>query len=136
MTYEQWQELVPEEVRGDSLWNLKAYRLALFLADLAWHDAGKLLREKRTCDAADQLWRAAGKISAHMAEGYSRRTGKERSRYYEYALGSSRESRDWYYKSRHVLGDRVTRHRLDLTTQLIRLTMTMTRNERAANRSL
>ncbi|OIO88203.1 MAG: hypothetical protein AUK03_16630 [Anaerolineae bacterium CG2_30_64_16] len=34
MTYEEWEEAVPEAIKADSLWRMKAYRLALFLADL------------------------------------------------------------------------------------------------------
>jgi len=35
-------------------------------------------------------------------------------------LGSARETRDWYYKGRHVLGDKVATHRLRLVVQIIR----------------
>jgi hypothetical protein len=71
-----------------------------------------------------------GSISANLAEGYSRGTGKDRARFYEYALGSARESRDWYYKGRHVLGETVTKHRLSLLTQIIRLLLTMIPQQR------
>ena len=79
---------------------------------------------------ADQLYRALGSISANITEGYSRGTGKGRALFYEYALGSARESRDWYYKSRHVLGEEVITHRLDLLTQVIRLLLTMVPQQR------
>jgi four helix bundle protein len=49
---------------------------------------------------SDQLYEAVGSVSANLAEGYSRGTGKDRARFYEYALGSARESRDWYFKAR------------------------------------
>ncbi len=49
---------------------------------------------------ADSLWKmTVGSIRANIAEGYSRGTGKDRARFYEYALGSARESRDWYFIS-------------------------------------
>jgi four helix bundle protein len=134
MTYEEWERGIPEELKTDVLWRLEAYRLALFLSDLAWEDATKLLRDRRTRETADQLHRATAKISAHVAEGYSRDTGKERAHFYGYALGSTRESRDWYYKSRHVLGGAVTAHRLALTTSLIRLILAAIRHERKARR--
>ncbi|MFQ6101397.1 MAG: hypothetical protein ACE5OS_09210 [Anaerolineae bacterium] len=38
---------------------------------------------------------------------------------------SARESRDWYFKGRHVVGKSVVSHRLDLLTQIIRLLLTM-----------
>jgi four helix bundle protein len=104
MTLTEWEAQVPAEITSDPLWKVEAYRLGLFLSDLAWNDCAKLLKERRTCLVADQLYRAAGKISSNVGEGYSRNSSKERAHFYEYAQGSARESRDWYYKSRHVLG--------------------------------
>ena len=109
---------------------MEAYRLGLFAADVGWHDATKLMRDKRTLELSDQLYRALGSISANLAEGYSRGTGRDRARFYEYALGSARESRDWYYKGRHILGPAVTTHRLSLLTQIIRLLLTMVPQQR------
>ncbi len=65
-----------------------------------------------------------------MAEGYSRGTGKDRARFYEYALGSARESRDWYFKARYVLGETVFQHRLELLTRVIQLLLTMIPQQR------
>ena len=130
MNYEEWARSVPDEITGDSLWKMEAYRLALFTADAGWHDVTKLMQDKRTLELSDQLYRALGSISANLAEGYSRGTGKDRARFYEYALGSARESRDWYYKGRHVLGEEVTGHRLGLLTQIIRLLLTMVPQQR------
>ena len=76
MTREQWEETVPTSIREDPLWKMEAYRIGLFLSDLVWADAGKLLREPRTFSIADQICRACGKISACVAEGYSRGTGR------------------------------------------------------------
>ena len=86
--------------------------------------------DKRTLALSNQLYRALGSISANLAEGYSRGTGKDRARFYEYALGSARESRDWYYKGRHILGPAVTAHRLSLLTHIIRLLLTMVPEQR------
>jgi four helix bundle protein len=109
---------------------VEAYRLALFAAEVGWHDVTKLIRDQRARSLSDQLYRALGSISANIAEGYSRGTGKDRARFYEYALGSARESRDWYYKARHVLGEDVAYHRLNLLTQIIRLLLTMVPQQR------
>jgi len=51
------------------------------------------------------LYRAVGSIKANIAEGYSHRSGKDQARFYEYSLGSARESRGWYYDARHILGE-------------------------------
>jgi four helix bundle protein len=130
MTYEEREVTVPEVIRGDSLWKMTAYRLALFATDVGWHDVTRLMRDWRTLGLADQLYRALGSIGANLpalepqaqvAEGYSRGTGKDRARFYEYALGSARESRDWYYKARHVLEEAVVGHRLQLLSRITQL---------------
>ncbi|MBC8449203.1 MAG: four helix bundle protein [Chloroflexi bacterium] len=130
MDYEEWERSVPETITGDTLWKMRAYRLALFLSDLGWRDATKLMRDRRTMSLSDQLYRALGSIGANLAEGYSRGTGKDRARFYEYSLGSARESRDWYYKGRHILGETVVQHRLQLLTEVIRLLLTMVPQQR------
>ena len=130
MNYKEWERSVPREITGDSLWKMEAYRLGLSVADVGWHDVTELMGDKRTLDLSDQLYRALGSISANLAEGYSRGTGRDRARFYEYALGSARESRDWYYKGRHILGETVIRHRLKLLTQIIRLLLTMIPQQR------
>lgn len=130
MNYGEWEKTIPDDITGGSLWKVEAYRLSLFLSDLGWHDVTKLMRDKRSMSLSDQLYRALGSISANLAEGYSRGTGKDRVRFYEYALGSARESRDWYYKGRHVLGETVTRHRVALVAQVIRLLLSMIPQQR------
>ena len=130
MNYQEWEENVPLVFKSDSLWRMEAYRLALFAADIGWQDVTNLVGDKRTSALADQLYRALGSISANLAEGYSRGTGRDRARFYEYALGSARESRDWYYKSRHILTEAVVTHRLQLITQIIRLLLVMLPDQR------
>ncbi len=88
------------------------------------------MQDRRTISLADQLYRSLGSIGTNIAEGYSRSTGRDRARFYEYALGSARESRDWYFKSRHILDETVIRHRLDLLTEVIRLLLTMVPQQR------
>lgn len=129
-SYAEWESAVPAEIRGDSVWQVRAYRCARFLADLAWHDAGRLISDKRSLGVVDQLMRAVVSISANLEEGYSRGTGRDRARFYEYALGSARESRGWYYKSRHALGEAVVSHRMQLLTEIIKLRLTMVPDQR------
>ena len=130
MNYNEWEQNVPEEITNDTLWNVKAYRLSLFLGDLAWFDLLKLGKSRDLLRLRDQLYGATGSISANIAEGYSKGTGKDRARFYEYALGSARESRDWYFKARHKLGDDVFQHRLNILTEIIRLLLTMIPQQR------
>ncbi len=100
MDYTEWEQTVLGAITGDPLWRVEAYRLALFAADLGWHDVTRLMRDRRTLSLPDQLYRALGGIGSCICEGYSRGTGRDRARFYEYSLGSTRESRDWYYKGR------------------------------------
>jgi four helix bundle protein len=130
MNYDDWLKSVPAEISGDLLWKVEAYRLALFLADLAWRDTAKLAHDRRMLGLTDQLYRAVGSISANISEGYSPSSGKDRACFYEYALGSARESRGWLYKGRHVLGENVAEHRMRLVTQIIRLLLTMVLDQR------
>jgi four helix bundle protein len=102
----------------------------LFLADLGWSDVTKLMKDRRALRLADQLYRAIGGIGSQIAEGYSRGTGRDQARFYEYALGSTRESRDWYYKGRHVIRETVVAHRLNLLAQIARLLLVMIPDQR------
>jgi four helix bundle protein len=125
ITYRDWLTTVPVEITGDSLWKMEAYRLSLFMGELAWRDATKLGADFRTRSLSDQLYRAVGALAANVSEGYSRSSGKDRARFYEYALGSAREARGWYYEGRHILTDEVALHRMRFLTEVIRLLLTM-----------
>ena len=131
MNYTEWLKTVPAALTDDSLWKMEAYRLALFAADLAWHDVTRLMQDKRTLELASQLYDAIGSMGANRSEGYSRGSGKDRARFYEYSLGSARESRTWYYDGRHVLGEAVSEHRLRFLTQMVRLLLTMVPDQRS-----
>jgi four helix bundle protein len=130
MRYDEWQAGIPEEIKGDSLWKLEVYRLGLFIGEIAWQDALVLSKTSLTRDLANQLYRAVCSISANIAEGYSRSTGKDRARFLEYSLGSAREARDWYYKSRYTLKAEVVKHRIDLLTQIIKMLNVLTPHQR------
>jgi four helix bundle protein len=130
MTFNEWIGSVPVEIKEDPLWRMEVYRLSLFAADLTWRDVTKLIQDKRTIGLSDQLYRSAGAVSSDIAEGYSRRSGKDQARYYEYALGSAREGRNWHYQSRHILSEKVTSHRIQLWTHIIRLLLIIIPAER------
>ena len=124
MTYELWEAGVPLSFTADAQWRIIAYRKSLFLAELAWRDVSKLVIDRRLMSLADQLYRALGSVGANIAEGYSRGSCKDRVRFYEYSLGSARESRDWYFKARHTLGEEVFQHRSELITEIVKLLLT------------
>lgn len=108
----------------------KVYRFALFLSDICWNDVSKLAKDTRTKSLSNQLYRAIGSVAANLEEGYSRRSAKDRARFYEYALGSARESRGWYYRGRHILSEKVFEHRAELLTEIIKMLLTIVPEER------
>jgi len=130
MNFDTWLKSVPASLTGDPLWKVEAHRLALFASDIGWWDASRLAGDKRTVDTSNQLYRALGSIGANLAEGYSRGGGRDRARFYEYALGSARESRGWYFHGRHIVGEAVAEHRMGLLTQITRLLLTMVPDQR------
>jgi four helix bundle protein len=136
MTYDEWESSVLGEIREDSLWKMEAYRLSLFLLSLTWRDATKLMGDRRTLSIADQLYRAVGSIGANLSEGYSRGSGRDRARFYEYSLGSARESRHWYLAGQEILGQDVVAHRINTLTQITRLILTMIPNQRRCSTPL
>jgi four helix bundle protein len=119
MNYTDWLKIVPKEITGDTLWRMEVYRMALFAADVAWRDVTKLMQDRRTLELSNQLYSAVGSISSNIAEGYSRSSHKDQARFYEYSLGSSRESRNWYFEGRHILTEAISNHRIQLHTQII-----------------
>lgn len=130
MNYEEWVVTVPDTITNDPLWKMSVYRYALFVGDLGWYDVTKIRQDGRLYKVSNQLYGSLGSVSANIAEGYSRGSNKERAHFYEYALGSARESRDGYYKSRRILGEKVFEHRANLLTQVIRLLLTMIPQQR------
>ena len=102
MKYQDWLDEVPKEIKNDAVWNLKVYRAALFLSDLSWEDAQQIIDHK------------------------------EKARFYEIALGSARESKGWYFKSRHILGRKTALHRIKLMMSIIKLLLRMI-NEKRGN---
>ncbi|MEJ2557374.1 MAG: four helix bundle protein [Anaerolineae bacterium] len=124
-SFSEWLATVPETITNDPLWRMKIYRMALFLGDRAWHDVTKLVSDRRTVGLADQLFRAVGSIGANIAEGYSRQSGKDRTRFYEYALGSTQESRHWY--------NQVAEHRINLLAEIARLLLSIIPQEHVRN---
>ena len=121
---------IHEHLRGDPLWRTTAYRKAVAISELVWEDLAVLERHGLLRGAVAQLLRAVGSIRANLAEGYGRRSGTDRARYFEYALGSARESREWYHYLRRPLGDGVAERRLALLSQIVRLLLVTIPRER------
>jgi four helix bundle protein len=106
-----WAPTIEAGETADPIWNLLAYRIARCLVDQAQGDSEHLVRHVDP-KTVSQLSRAVASIGANIAEGYSRRSAADRSRFYGYALGSAREATVWY---------RSVASNLDATTLALRM---------------
>jgi four helix bundle protein len=128
--YRRWCATLTGDITGDPLWRMAVYRLSLFLMDLAWDDATTLDRGI-TRDVAPQLYGAVASVSANIADGYGRQSGRDRARFYEYALSSAREAVVWYRAGRRKLGEELASRRIETLTEIRRLLLVITPAERA-----
>jgi four helix bundle protein len=123
--------LPPAEKTGrDPLSRMRVYQLARQLLADSWSDAERLREHLVTEKVSGQLYAAVGSVVANIAEGYSRSSGRDRSRIFEYALGSVRESMTWYRSAEPVLGAEVVSARLDTLEEIRRLLLAIIPRER------
>jgi four helix bundle protein len=126
-----WEARIDGQERADPLWRMQSYRLALHALDVGWSDAQALDRTRIARRVAPQLYDALGSIGANVAEGYSRSSGADRVRFFEYGLGSTRESVVWYRAARPVLGGTIVTQRIEMLTQIRRLLLVTIPRERS-----
>ena len=122
----------PVRDRGDRdpLYRMRAYQLSAELVEKAWIDAEQLKVHRVTERVAAQLYAAVCSINANLGEGYSRSSGRDRARIFEYALGSTRESITWYDASSGVLGPDVVADRVGMLEEIRRLLLATIPRER------
>jgi four helix bundle protein len=116
---------------GDPIWRLPAYRIALFLTDLLPRDSAILWKTPCPRHVIDQLTRAVDSVRSNISEGYSKYSGRERARYYESALCSAREGRDWYRRTIPWFGEREAYERAVLLTRVIKILLVAVPQERS-----
>ena len=115
---------------GDPLHRMAAYTHATDALTAAWADVLVLLRRQPGAAVASQLYRAVGSVGANLAEGYSRSSGRDRVRFFEYALGSARESSHWYRAASPLLAPERVQSQMDRLTQITRILLTVIPRER------
>ena len=120
---------VTADTSNDPLARMRAFTLSQELLDVAWVDAKNLSTERLTEQISGQLYAAIASISANIGEGYSRSSGKDRSRIFEYALGSVREAMVWYRAAKPVIGE-VAIERLNKLEEIRRMLLVIIPRER------
>lgn len=119
-----------DELSRDPLHKMRVYQLARALRKEAWDDAEKLKANRITAEIAGQLYRAVGSIKANLAEGYSRSSGRDRAKMFEYSLGSARETIEWYDSALPVLGEAILSQRQSTLLEIRKLLLAMIPRER------
>ena len=114
----------------DPLFKMRVHQLARELIPDCWADSKLLLAEPITTEVAPQLYASVGSIAANTGEAYSKSSGKDRARIFEIALGSVRESMEWYNASKPVLGDDTTTDRMKRLEEMRRLLLAIIPRER------
>ena|SRR6478672_3479303 len=117
-----------------ALGRVTAHVLALEASDRAWDDALIMRREPLLARVAEQLMKSASAVGPHIADGYGRRSPRDRIRFYEYALAENGEAETWYRNGRHVLPPGVIDERISRLTSIRRLLLTMIKRERESGR--
>ena len=131
MKYDDWERGVPIDIRTDPIWSLRVYRVALYVAELASHDARRLVTNPVTEGIAGRLVASTVSIGAQIASGYSRMGKKDRVPSYEMALGAAREARDWYLQSRIELGENAANARIATLTAIAKVLVVLIDRSRA-----
>jgi len=121
---------VPEPDRPDPLTRMTVHQLAVKLREDSWSDLETISTNPVTVEVAGQMYKSIGSIAANIAEGYSKSSGPDRARSFEYALGSARETVEWYGSTRAVLGDPIVNARLNILGDIRRLLVAIIPRER------
>ncbi|RJP49261.1 MAG: four helix bundle protein [Anaerolineaceae bacterium] len=117
--FEDWEKTVPDFIKKDSLWESLYYRVALYLYDLVWDDCEILQKDFRAKNNVGQVVRSSGGISANMEEAAGRGIGTpDYVRILKISLDEIRETRGWYYRSRHALPSELLEHRFKVIDRL------------------
>lgn len=107
------------ELLNKKLLELRFYKLALDIFELAWDDCDVLQKDRKAWPMADQLIRSSGSISANIEEGYGRESTKEYMRFLKIARGSAIETQGWYYKSNKILSENTIKERMIILNEII-----------------
>src|SRR5687768_244568 len=114
----------------DLVSRMRVARVAGELLDVSWFDAEIVVANPITAIVAGQLYAALASLSANLKAGYSRSSGRDRARFFEYALGSARETEVWYQASKWLLTPDVLEERANSLAAIKRLLLAIIPRER------
>jgi four helix bundle protein len=120
----------PDCESRDPVARMRVYQLAYKLRPAVLADAEVIRGNCITEKIAGQLYAAVGSIPANIVEGYSRSSGRDRARIFEYALGSARECVEWYESAKHLLEPKVFTDRMEVLNEIERLLLAVIPRER------
>ena len=120
----------PERDSKDPVARMRVYQLAFKLRPACLEDSQRIQQNPITERIAGQLYAAVGSIPATLVEGYSRSSGRDRARIFEYSLGSARECIEWYESSKHLLEPDMFADRMDVLNEIVRLLLAIIPQER------
>jgi four helix bundle protein len=120
----------PDCESKDPVARMRVYQLAFKLRPACLEDSQTILQNPITEKIAGQLYTAVGSIPANLVEGYSRSSGRDRSRIFEYSLGSARESMEWYEASKHLVESEIFHDRMDVLNEIVRMLLAIIPEER------
>jgi four helix bundle protein len=109
---------------------MRVYQLAFQLRPACREDVIIIQKNPGMENIAGQLYTAVGSISANIVEGYSRSSGRDRARIFEFSLGSARESIEWYESARHLIDQEVFEDRTKILHEIVRLLLFVIPKER------
>ena len=120
----------PDRKRADPIVRMRVYQLASKIRSACSEDAELIRLNPLTERIAGQIYTAVGSIAVNIVEGYSRSSGRDRARMFEYALGSARESLEWYEASIAVLEPETFQDRTKILDEIVRMLLAIIPRER------
>lgn len=125
LSYQEWLLTVDKMVTRWSMWRLEVYRLAMYLAELAFLDVNRIVAQEPAFEGDDFLLRTT-KVGAKIAFGHGPGFRTIQLEGFNEALESARAARHWYEHASIWLGIERSRHRLRLLDIIIHNLLVLT----------